>query len=391
MRRRRWLVRTIVAAIVLGGAGVGGFELSRSAPSAPATRYLTVRVVRTTVRQQVSATGVFAPEHSYSLTSPKAGMVTSMGLTLGRPIADGQVVFAVDAQPIYALVTNAAMWRPLALGEAGPDVTALQQMLESTGHLARAPTGSFDTLTAEAVSAFQAAIGVTPTGAVALGSFVVVPPGTVVGALTTSVGGNLSAGGTVASLLSPSLVLDAQVNQLDLPELAVGQAVTIRPDSLPSEKLAATLSSLPPATVSTGTSSTSTKASGSAVTFPVTVVVKGDPAHVIPGMTARMSVTISERSNVLAVPTSALSGPPGRPFVRVLGHGGTSRLVPVHIGLATASLTEVTKGLSAGEEVIVGTSSSGSSSTSKRTSTSPHGPGAGGLKGVGGHGHGHAP
>ncbi|MHB8293472.1 MAG: efflux RND transporter periplasmic adaptor subunit [Acidimicrobiales bacterium] len=391
MRRRRWVVHTIVAVVVLAGAGIGAFELSQSAPPAPATRYLTVRVARTTVRRQVSATGVFAPEHTYSLTSPKAGMVTSTGLTTGRPIVDGQVVFAVDAQPIYALVTNAAMWRPLSLGETGPDVTALQQMLESTGHLARAPTGSFDTLTAEAVSAFQSAIGVTPTGAVALGSFVVVPPGTVVGAVTTSVGGNVSSGGTVASLVSPSLVLDAQVNQLDLPELAVGQAVTIRPDALASDKLAATLMSLPPATVPTGTSSTSTKASGSAVTFPVTVLVKGTPAHVIPGMTATMSITISERSNVLAVPTSALSGPPGRPFVRVPGPGGTSRLVPVHIGLATASLTEVTKGLSAGEQVIVGTSSSGSSTTSRHTSTSPHGPGAGGLKGVGGHGHGHAP
>ncbi len=56
--------------------------------------------------------------------------------------------------------------RPLAIGSTGPDVTALQQQLESGSYLHTDPTGYFGTLTEAAVAAFQQANGLDGVGAV---------------------------------------------------------------------------------------------------------------------------------------------------------------------------------------------------------------------------------
>ncbi|HVB27980.1 MAG TPA: hypothetical protein VNE21_08725, partial [Mycobacteriales bacterium] len=63
--------------------------------------------------------------------------------------------------------------------------------------------------------------------------------------------------------------------------------------------------------------------------------------------------------NVLAVPTSALTDSGNGPAVRVLV-AGSPRVVPVVTGLSTATLTQITSGLSTGQRIITGVGGSAS-------------------------------
>ena len=96
-------------------------------------------------------------------------------------------------------------------------------------------------------------------------------------------------------------------------------------------------------------------------------------------MTGSLSVTIAKRSNVLVVPTSAVSGDLSSSFVQVMQNGKpTYRQVTT--GLSTSSLTQITSGLVAGEVVVTGTY------TNSASSTTSSGNGLGGLGGLGGGG-----
>ncbi|HUO50065.1 MAG TPA: peptidoglycan-binding domain-containing protein, partial [Candidatus Paceibacterota bacterium] len=60
------------------------------------------------------------------------------------------VVFLVPTVSFALTLT-----KPLSLGSTGPDVTTVQQLLQTNGYLSIAPTGYFGTLTQAAVQKYQ--------------------------------------------------------------------------------------------------------------------------------------------------------------------------------------------------------------------------------------------
>jgi len=104
-------------------------------------------------------------------------------------------------------------------------------------------------------------------------------------------------------------------------------------------------------TIAIYTGDSSTAGSSSTVDYTVIVRLASVPAAVRSGMSGTLVVTIAKRSNVLVVPTSALTG---SSYVRVMVHG-TPVYRQVSTGMATSSLTQITSGLAAGEVVMTGT------------------------------------
>jgi macrolide-specific efflux system membrane fusion protein len=96
-----------------------------------------------------------------------------------------------------------------------------------------------------------------------------------------------------------------------------------------------------------------TATSGGAVTFPVTLTVRSVPPGLLPGMSAQVSITIAQRSNVLTVPTAAIQGTDADPTVQVLV-GGKPQDRAVEIGLSTEQRTEIVVGLNPGDTVVTG-------------------------------------
>jgi len=119
------------------------------------------------------------------------------------------------------------------------------------------------------------------------------------------------------------------------------------------------------------------------VTYNVTFALDNVEAQLKPGMTADVSVVVSERDNAVHVPTAAVTGSGSNATVTVL-RNGKSVSVPVVAGLTGDSSTEIVSGLEAGETVVLPTVSI--SATAGTTGTTGAGGGGGRRFGGGGGG-----
>ncbi len=159
-------------------------------------------------------------------------------------------------------------------------------------------------------------------------------------------------------------VSDAQVD-----EIALGQSAYVTPAGTTQTYTGSVTEVAPVATIS-----------GGVATFPVTVTISGTHDELKSGMSASVSVTVSQAVGVLTVPTSAVSNTGGSSSVRVMDNG-VVETVPVTVGASDAEVTQILSGISTGEQVVIATvSSSIPSSTSTGTT------GRSGFAGLGGGG-----
>src|SRR6266705_1208539 len=232
-------------------------------------------------------------------------------------------------------------------------------------------------------------------------------PGAPSGSSTTSSGVTF-----IQIVDATALQVVANVNETDTANLQVGQTAQFTVNAYGQRLFTGTVSAIAPngQTVS------------NVVTYPVTIDV--DPsdlkgARLLPGMTANVTVTVLQRTNVLLIPVDAVN------FARLVSSGsptaGTPQLItqqqantamnqarqmltalqsqsdisaenpipafvversgnqyiakPVVLGLTDGTSYEVLSGLAPGESIIVGTSSG--SSSGPTTTPAPAGPGGG--------------
>ncbi len=71
------------------------------------------------------------------------------------------------------------------------------------------------------------------------------------------------------------------------------------------------------------------------------------------GLTVTVNIITDERNNVLLVPNAAITTQGGKTFVQVLAADGTQAQREIQTGLSDYRSTEVTSGLSEGEQIIV--------------------------------------
>jgi HlyD family secretion protein len=81
------------------------------------------------------------------------------------------------------------------------------------------------------------------------------------------------------------------------------------------------------------------------------------------GLTATVSIIIQQRTNVIYIPNQAIKTVSGNATVNVIKDGVTTER-SIKTGMATSKYTEVTEGLTEGEQVVYTKSSSSSSSSS---------------------------
>jgi len=71
------------------------------------------------------------------------------------------------------------------------------------------------------------------------------------------------------------------------------------------------------------------------------------------GLTVTVSILVEERNDVLLVPNAAITSSGGRAYVQVVSPDGTTTERAITTGISDWQYTEVTKGLSEGEQVVV--------------------------------------
>lgn len=372
--RRGWLAAA--AAVLVVAAGASAWAVTRGDDTPTAQSLATATTRRATLTQTVDASFALAKDGTSTLASPAAGTVTSVAITQGKAVKALTKLAGVDGNAVYGIPSGYPLYRGLAEGDEGPDVTALQKALAAAGYDPGEADGDFGTGTADALADWQADHGLEETGRLDLASFVSYKPGAVVDDVTVKVGDRMQAGGKLATLApTQSLVATADVSQLDVAKLKVGQRVTLTFDALDGAATSGTVDEI----ADSPTSSDSSAGTTTVVQYPVTVRIGKLPTGARTGMTGQASVVTTSRRNVVVVPSSAIGGTTANPTVQVV-QDGTTVTRPVVVGLVTTQGSEILTGLQAGEQVVTGITASDTGAVNQNQQ------GGGGLFGPGGGG-----
>jgi macrolide-specific efflux system membrane fusion protein len=347
---------------------------------AAAASVRSVPVQQGTVTASVTADGSLESAATASASFVTGGTVTAIPVKVGDKVKKGQVLAKVDP---------AAAKRTLSAAEA--DLDAAQDSI------ARAEDAGSDTSTA-ANQVTQAQLAVDEAQAAVTGTTLKAPmAGTVVtvnGTLGSSASGGSSgssgsSGGSsgaqgagqqgAATSTTTTSTDDGFIGIADLSRLQVTAAFAEADATKLKEKQKATvtwnaLSGTEQSAKVVAVDPQATTANN-VVTYGVTLSLDKVPAGAKPGQTVSVSVVTGSVTDAIYVNAAALTTVGNRHSVTVLADG-TEQTRPVEVGLQGDQVTQITSGLTAGEQVVI------------RTTTTTGGnqggfPGAGGLTGGG--------
>ena len=203
---------------------------------------------------------------------------------------------------------------------------------------------------------------------------VVAPFDGVVAEVDVAPGDDVNANTVVLKLVDPSVFqVSASVDEIDVSQVQQGQEATISLDALSDVELSGKVSSI----------SAFANSQSGVVSYSITIMVTSIPSGVQlrEGMSATATITNQLATDVLLVPTRAISGTSSNPVVTVMVNGDPE-VRAVKLGASDDTSTEIVSGLNAGDMVVV-TSTSTSSSSSGSSSQGGF-PGDGGIEFPGG-------
>lgn len=367
VRRTRPWVRVVGLVVLLGVAGTGvywfGFR-SDPATAASGETTSTVTASTTTFEQSVSASGTLTPAVQESVSFEVPGTVASVDVSAGDTVTAGQQLATVDTLQLNADLLAAKS----ALVSAQADLANAQDEADGSD----SSDAQIASLTAQ-VEVAQAAYdqaeedmsGATLTAPVdGLLTEVNVEVGDSVGS-SSSGGSTDAAGGMTGSTTSASstststaqfVIIGTEswsasvtVDETDVALISVDDQVELTGDSL-ADTVYGTVSEI-------GLVSTST---GGVASYPVTIQVTGSPEGLHDGASVTAEIIYQRRTNVLAVPSAAVTTEDGQTVVTQEGADGEQVTTVVTVGETSGTMTEITEGLSEGDEVLVTTFTPGS-------------------------------
>lgn len=365
-RRTRVWVRVVAVVLLVGVAGTGvywfGFREEQAQAATPGSSSTAVAASLTTVQQSVTASGTLTPAVQEDVSFDVSGTVTSVDVAVGDTVAAGQQLATVDTLDLNAALLQAkaelaGAQASLSDAEAEADGTA------SSDAQVAALSAQVDVAQAAADDAEADMSGATLTAPVAgLLTAVSLEVGDTVTGSGASSGGSGSTGGTGSTGMTGSTStsttssaaftiigtdawqVDVTVDETDVALISVGDQVEMTTDSS-TDTVYGTVGEI-------GLLSSST--SGVAA-YPVVVDVTGSPEGLHDGETVAASIIYERRTDVLTVPSAAVTTVDGETVVTQEGADGATVTTAVTVGATSGNLVEITDGLAEGDEVLVTT------------------------------------
>jgi macrolide-specific efflux system membrane fusion protein len=366
-RRTRVWVRVVAIALLVGvaGAGVYWFGLREEAQAAvPEQTSTAVAASLSTIQQSVSASGTLTPAVQEDVSFTVSGTVTSVDVAVGDTVAAGQQLATVDTLALNAALLQARA--ELASAQAslanaqddadGSDSSDAQiAALSAQVDVAQAAVedGEEDmagaTLTAPAAGLLTAVgveVGdaVTGSGASSGGAGSTGASGATGG---TGTSGSTGTSATTSSAAFTIIGTDAwqvsvTVDETDVALISVGDQVEMTTDSS-TDTIYGTVGEI-------GLLSSST---GGVAAYPVVVDVTGSPEGLHDGEAVEASIIYERRTDVLTVPSAAVTTVDGQTVVTQEGEDGATVTTEVTVGATSGNVVEITDGLAEGDEVLV--------------------------------------
>ena len=361
--RRRAFLAMGAAAILAAGAGAGAFA-SRSGPFAakakPTTSTFsgaTDTITKGDLQGQTSVSGTLRYSDSRKFKSRFEGVLIQVPAS-GAVLTQGDVLYRTGNETAYLMRGNLPAWRSFEAGmEDGEDIRQLETALRDLGYFDYEPDDHFSWATTSAIMKWQKDLDMSRTGTIPLGRIVFTPGDLRVGTVTARVGDRVAADTELFDVTSTTQVVDANIKLSDQKLAVVGTAVTIK---LPDAKTTAgKITSVgTPTEKSSGSGSGAGSGSGESKerVIPITVTLTDASATTnFQEVSVTVDLPSEKRTGVLSVPVGALLALSADQYgVEIVDSGGTTRKVPVTIGLFAGGRVEISgEGISEGQRVVV--------------------------------------
>ena len=293
--------RNIILGLVVLAVAGGGYWYWRNAnKNTEAQVYEPTTVQRGDIVVNIQATATVTPENRVAIKPPVGGRMEEVLVQEGDAVKEGQVIAWMSATDRAALIDAARARGPKELAR------------------------------------WREIYKATPIVAPLDGSIILrnVEPGQTV---TMS---------DAVLVLSDHLIVEAQVDETDLAQIHLGQAVQIVLDAYPEKTLEGTVSHI----------SYESKIFYNVTTYTVEIRFKQIPPFVRSGMTAITRFFIAAHTNVLYVATEAVSYEKGHAYVDLPAGEGSDQppqVREIKTGLNDGKHVEVVSGLALNETVLI--------------------------------------
>ena len=357
-RRSRAWIFWLVALIALAGGGARAFRNRSKTTLRVRTAAVTVGRVRDLVSSVAS--GRVAARREASIRAEIAGRVLMLHHRRGERVTAGEPLVTYDTGDLRTRVRAAETAVALARAQiAQSEASALVAERNATrarvlSEREAVPRAEAETLAGQAEVAARAVAAAragelqgsanvqVARDAVARG--VVRAPFDAVVVSTHVEEGEVTAPGAPMVVLADTteLHVDVDFDEADLGRIAVGLATETTLDAFLGERFSGTVTEIAPAVTQDlrGNRAVSIRAS-----------IPRD-ARLRVGMSADVDVVVATRDTVLNVPPTAVMGR-GTDRAVYLVEGGVVRRRPIDVGITTWEAVEVTRGLRAGDHVVV--------------------------------------
>jgi len=217
---------------------------------------------------------------------------------------------------------------------------------------------------------------------------VTAPIAGVVTALNVQNGDTLGSGGSNGNSAAGSSSTPVVITDVNSLEAIISLAETDVPNVAVGQKAIITFNALPDLTLSGKVQSVDTQGTNSqgVVTYNATIVPDTTGPSVKGGMSVTVNIITQIASDTLVVPNAAVKTQTGGgSYVQVLKNGQPTD-VTVTVGISNDTYTQITSGLTVGQEVVTATVNPAAKTTSTTTRGGSGIPGLGGGGGFGGGG-----
>lgn len=393
MRQQRGIAYLPIVIALIIVAAVGGwwyYHHLQTAKQAAASQFITANVYRGDIQYTINASGSLRPIKTVEVGAQVSGEISKLNVEIGDVVKKGAAIAEIDARTKENAKKNYVAQLSSYQAELATDkaeLTKNQLAYHRARTLYQRGAGSKEDLETAQAALDSAKNQVTQTQAnitqseldisnadVDLGYTKVTAPiaGTVI-AVPVEQGQTVNATQstpTIAIIADTSVMtVKTEIAEADVAEVKAGLPVSFTLLGKDSNIYHGTLKSIDPAPKEI--SDDDTFSSDDAVYYYGDIDVKNPNGLLRYGMTATVTINVSEAKNVLIVPMTALNdGADGQSTVQVMDKNGKVHSQKVSVGLEDGVHAEIKSGLKEGEKVIV----SNASAATTQTMRGPQGP-----------------
>ena len=175
----------------------------------------------------------------------------------------------------------------------------------------------------------------------------------IVAELNVKKGDAVSAGASIASLITKQKIAEISFNEIDVSQIQEGQRAILRFDALEDFSVSGQVAEIDTlGTVSQGV-----------VSYGVKIIFDAQDQSIKPGMSVSADIIIESKKDVLIVPLMAVkTDRTGANYVEIMSDDSDIQRTQISIGISNDTMAEITDGLQEGQSVVTQTMDSSSGS-----------------------------